>query len=152
MSCDCDETADIWVEVKRRARKVHRCSECRGEIKKGETYTRISSLYDGRWTTSKQCEDCTVIVCDLGKAFSENGMCRGFCYCQRRLMQEMCDDADGAQTKYLHALLPIYCAFNAASKCRGGRLLPIEELFHRILPIQNATTTENRDNSIPSDA
>ena len=42
--------SDIWNEVTRKARKDHWCiSGCK--IKKGETYTRISSLYDGHWDT-----------------------------------------------------------------------------------------------------
>lgn len=41
-----------------RARKEHRCSECRGAILPGTQYVRIESLMDGAWWTFKTCPFC----------------------------------------------------------------------------------------------
>lgn len=41
-----------------KARKDHRCFECRGTIKKGETYHRHSGIWDDGPQRFKVCEDC----------------------------------------------------------------------------------------------
>ncbi len=41
-----------------RARKAHRCCECRGVIPPGEQYHLFTGLWDGRWDAYKTCEDC----------------------------------------------------------------------------------------------
>ena len=49
---------DVENTIRRRARKEHKCTECRGLILKGEYYTYTSMLYDGEWEAHKICEDC----------------------------------------------------------------------------------------------
>lgn len=121
LDCDCDYSA-VWDERKLRARKEHRCSECHGTIKRGETYTRIASLYDGRWTTIRRCEDCSVILCDLGRLTT--GGCH--CYTGGDLMADLHEHAWECRTVDKRAVKAVFAAFNAASKARGGRLLSME--------------------------
>ena len=40
------------------ARKEHTCSGCHHTILPGQTYTRLEGLYDGEWTTWKECGRC----------------------------------------------------------------------------------------------
>lgn len=48
VSCYCDyDPADIWKEVKRRARKTYTCYECREKIEPGDEYVYISTLSEG---------------------------------------------------------------------------------------------------------
>lgn len=62
MSCACsydyDEVATLFNVVVRRARKQHKCCECRRPIEKRFVYAHISILFDGRWSDHKQCGDC----------------------------------------------------------------------------------------------
>lgn len=46
-----------------RARKQHKCDECRRFIEPGETYTYHSWKFDGDFSTSKTCQHCQV-ACD----------------------------------------------------------------------------------------
>lgn len=43
------------------ARKPHKCTECRREIRVGEKYLREGLLFDGRKSTVKTCEHCQVV-------------------------------------------------------------------------------------------
>lgn len=51
-----------------RARKAHRCDECRAEIRCGQDYERVSGKWDGHVDTFKTCTAClslrTVFFCD----------------------------------------------------------------------------------------
>jgi hypothetical protein len=60
--------------AKLKARKAHRCGECRREIAPGEIYERTVSIYDGTASTYKTCAHCLV----LGDWLSEN--CDGYIY------------------------------------------------------------------------
>src|SRR6478609_8839022 len=55
---DFDGYNDFTCEVKRKARKQHRCEECRKFIEKGEFYTHHSSKYDGVLSSHKTCARC----------------------------------------------------------------------------------------------
>lgn len=52
------EYPTIFEECRPRARKAHRCCECGGQIECGESYSRLSGLWDGRWKAYKTCVDC----------------------------------------------------------------------------------------------
>lgn len=41
-----------------KARKQHRCCECRGWIERGEIYERFEGIWDGEGLTFKTCPDC----------------------------------------------------------------------------------------------
>ena len=48
----------LYSERDVRARKQHRCCECRISIKAGETYSRVEGLWDGQFSTYKTCTPC----------------------------------------------------------------------------------------------
>lgn len=59
---DCDERVIIRTDETRRARKEHRCSECRRTIAIGERY-HFETYVDqpgGRYATHRTCEHCDV--------------------------------------------------------------------------------------------
>jgi len=47
-----------------KARKEHKCSECRRTIRKGEFYRRIRFCSDGHWEGGKRCPQCYQIGVD----------------------------------------------------------------------------------------
>jgi hypothetical protein len=48
----------VFNHVKRKARKKHACCECTFNIHKGENYSYISGIWDGKPNSYKQCNDC----------------------------------------------------------------------------------------------
>ena len=60
MSCYCDDTdaPSMYNVETRKARKAHKCSECRGAIAAGETYEHVRGVWDGDPATYKTCQDC----------------------------------------------------------------------------------------------
>jgi hypothetical protein len=54
-----------------KARKVHRCCECFGEIQIGEIYYRHSGTWEGDFYSSKNCDDCEHLRSDLNKELSK---------------------------------------------------------------------------------
>lgn len=61
MSVSCDGAADIYEQRTRKARKEHECEACGGHIRPGDTYTRETMLYDGRWDNTTRCARCQLI-------------------------------------------------------------------------------------------
>jgi hypothetical protein len=62
-SCYCDYDApEFFHREIRRARKLHKCGECGGEIKPGEQYEHVRGKWDGDLTTIKTCERCVDII------------------------------------------------------------------------------------------
>lgn len=61
------EMADVHRVEEPTARKPHDCYECHGRIESGHTYKRVTTLFDGAWTTMKICEACW----ELGLKFDE---------------------------------------------------------------------------------
>lgn len=64
--------------VTRKARKQHKCCECKKEIQPGELYQYSSGIWDGRPDSYKQCLNCWDIFraaaddagyCDEGPSF-----------------------------------------------------------------------------------
>jgi len=53
-----------------KARKEHKCCECRRIINRGEQYERTKGLWDGTWSKYNMCIDCASVVraffCDGG--------------------------------------------------------------------------------------
>jgi hypothetical protein len=56
---DCDSPTISRSET-RRARKLHRCSECGRQIAKGEIHRYHFCVYDGDVSTPRTCEHCCV--------------------------------------------------------------------------------------------
>ena len=67
MSCFCVYTddgdrAEFYTEKKVKARKSHKCSECKKEIRRGEIYERVTGKWDGEIDTYKTCKTCLNIL------------------------------------------------------------------------------------------
>ncbi len=58
---DVHDPADMIREESRRARKEHRCGECRKPIRKGDTYHYEFIGYDGEVSAHKTCSICKEI-------------------------------------------------------------------------------------------
>ena len=52
------EWPDIFEEIIRKARKLHKCCECHKTITKGILYYQIDGLWNGEWEHYKQCFYC----------------------------------------------------------------------------------------------
>ena len=55
---DCDEQYTVYRQQVLKAKKQHKCTECKRVIERGETYRRTAGLYDGEWTIGKVCAHC----------------------------------------------------------------------------------------------
>lgn len=61
--CYCDyDSPSFYSQVMRKARKRHRCDECRGEIIPGQKYEHASGLWDGDLLDFKTCLSCKDLV------------------------------------------------------------------------------------------
>ena len=91
ISCDCsadiDDGPSFFNETFPRARKVHKCCECNGDIKPGEKYHKASGKWGDRLNTYKTCMPCHNIrehYCQYGYYFGELeeqiSECIGFSY------------------------------------------------------------------------
>jgi hypothetical protein len=70
--CDCSdfEAPAVYEDVVRRARKRHRCGECRGLIEPGHHYWESRGLWDGQWSTYRTCGSCSVVGRNLVDCYS----------------------------------------------------------------------------------
>lgn len=61
--CDCDLDAPTFYssEHVKRARRIHRCSECRRDIQIGESYEKIAGVWDSRFEEFKVCTWCQAV-------------------------------------------------------------------------------------------
>lgn len=53
-----DEYADVSTDKLKVARKEHKCGDCGGVIRRGEKYRHTTFLFEGEWSTSKECRRC----------------------------------------------------------------------------------------------
>lgn len=58
MSCDLPEFVH---QSRPRARKTHKCCECRGEIRPGEAYESVRGRWAGEFAVYKTCDSCAQI-------------------------------------------------------------------------------------------
>jgi len=59
MSCYCDFNGpNVFEEIRHVARKQHKCYECGEPINKGDTYYRISGMWESSWNHFKHCDCC----------------------------------------------------------------------------------------------
>jgi hypothetical protein len=65
MNCCLSEAEDGVLEfastIERRARKPHRCCECRETISPGQRYVIHVGIWDWEWSRYKQCIECDEI-------------------------------------------------------------------------------------------
>jgi hypothetical protein len=75
MSYQADERYDVYHEVRVFARKEHECDSvlCSEPIRKGDSYWRISVVFDGRARTIKRCLRCQHIHVHLRELCSDAG-------------------------------------------------------------------------------
>lgn len=59
---EADETADVYNETTRVARKEHKCCECREAIAPGVKYRHATMLFDGEWSGWRTCLMCIEIA------------------------------------------------------------------------------------------
>lgn len=62
MECYCEpdegEPCEVWKSEWRKARKVHRCVECKEPITVGERYQHTFTIFQGEVGSHKTCEFC----------------------------------------------------------------------------------------------
>ncbi len=58
---DCDGYAEFYSSKEVKARKPHKCLECKQIIQVGELYQRASGKFDGRVFADKTCLPCAEI-------------------------------------------------------------------------------------------
>lgn len=74
IECYCDaDPPKVWESTRPKAAKDHRCCECGGVIKRGETHEAFRGLWDGGWHTYRTCADCLHIRCETGCSCYEFG-------------------------------------------------------------------------------
>ena len=69
MECYCEpaegESCDLWCETWRRARKEHKCCECKEIINPGDRYAYTFLIFEGEPHTFKRCSFCAEEVARL---------------------------------------------------------------------------------------
>ena len=61
MSQECDDPADVYRSVTRRARQSHRCGACRLLVAPGERYQETVVIYKGGVSRFKRCGRCEIV-------------------------------------------------------------------------------------------
>ena len=56
--CDCGDMPETYRLSRPRAKREHKCCECGGTIRAGETYRSFWGVWDGEAKTYKTCADC----------------------------------------------------------------------------------------------
>ena len=115
---DDSERCDVWNAAQKVARKPHICTECRRQISPRESYTNIRALYDGHWSTYKQCSHCRVATDWLWQE------CGG--YLSEGVQEDINEHAQGYQKLSLWRL-----AFGMARQWKrfdGNGLMPVQKM------------------------
>lgn len=60
--CDYGDGPSVFDEKTVKAKKAHKCSECRGAILPGEAYLKTWGIWDGEASTFKRCADCSSLI------------------------------------------------------------------------------------------
>lgn len=55
---DCDGGPSLFTEKILKARKQHKCCECKEVIQPGESYERVKGLWEGVWQKYDTCMHC----------------------------------------------------------------------------------------------
>ena len=59
--CECDDYCTCLSSTRPKARKEHKCNECKRTIPIGDKYLREVTLYEGEVEAWKTCKDCESI-------------------------------------------------------------------------------------------
>ena len=113
MSANCDwDPAQLYTAQRRKAAKNHRCDECHGTIRKGESHEYAKGLWEGQWSSFRTCPDCIPIRCELARL---PGSCGGWAH--GAMLEDMED------MKYQPEGRRIVAAYNVSVAHRGGLLI-----------------------------
>lgn len=76
------ETPAVYCHDRPKARREHRCLECRGVIVVGEMYNLHHGIFDGEPFNYKTCDDCEALRSDIDKdiPFVEERVAFGYLY------------------------------------------------------------------------
>lgn len=93
--CSCDGSAPSasW-ESCPKAKKRHKCSECRGWIEPGEVYWRVRGVWDGEARTFAMCADCNELKSWAGK--DSDCFCWTFGNVHTDVLDYVCESGDDA--------------------------------------------------------
>ena len=87
--CDCDnEPPSAYWETRPKAKKRHKCDECRGWIEPGEVYLAVRGVWEGEPQSFKHCPDCLELIAWA----KEKSEC--LCFSFGNVHQDIIDDAD----------------------------------------------------------
>jgi hypothetical protein len=92
-SCDGDGPSVMW-DSRPKAKKRHRCSECRGWIEPGEVYWRVRGVWDGEPSTFAMCSDCDALLSWAGDG--ADCFCWSFGQTHSDVLDFMYDSGDAA--------------------------------------------------------
>ena len=95
-SCDGNGPSASW-ESRPKAKKRHKCSECRGWIEPGEVYWNVRGIWDGGPSTYKVCADCDALL----SWCSEGADC--FCWSFTNIHSDVLDFVGESGDKTLQA-------------------------------------------------
>lgn len=62
---DCEGGEFVYTRIMRKARKSHKCGECRHVIVPGEVYEYFKGVWDGQASDFKSCVCCAKARCAL---------------------------------------------------------------------------------------
>lgn len=72
------EMPECFTHKQPRARRPHKCCECGGRIQVGETYHRMSGVWDGEPSVYKVCPECEILRADVDKDLSGTQEATGY--------------------------------------------------------------------------
>jgi hypothetical protein len=104
----------------RKARKLHRCGECRRVIEPGELYSYATGVNDGSFWSAKQCQHCAIGAALLIK------MCGGFLYGE---VQEDLEEHAGAPLPWAAKAEQLAEGMGRKWRTDSGELMPIPEPY-----------------------
>lgn len=113
----------VFSSVTRKARKTHRCAECRRDVAPGETYEYASGLPwgSGSWTTYHTCEQCVQATLWLRK------YCDGYLF--EMVAEDLREHVDGDEDFMRTEQLATLVAWQEADWLNeAGTLRPVDEV------------------------
>ena len=123
MWCDLESPA-AYREIVRKARKPHKCCDCKGQIQPGERYTYISGIWDGDPSNFHRCQDCTHLRCEIVKETEEECMPLDGLLGWLREYSDGIHSVDSSWFRWVGMV-------NAVALIRGGRKIDTTEIRER---------------------
>jgi hypothetical protein len=113
-----DDGPEFFTDSTQKARKAHKCLECRRVIEVGETYRRYFGVYEGSGFSGKICQHCEVPAAWL----SEN--CGGYMF--EAILEDFTEHVNEYQRMDIARVAVM--ARNKWRSPRRGVLLPVPKL------------------------